>query len=164
MAGLNLTQLLATAQHLPAKDALILQDQMIFNLLVGNTDSHAKNYSILRNGGPIMAPLYGVYTVLHWDHVNQYYAKKLAGRKRKPADMARRHWEHIAEAAGFSPRGVRLRVQELVDAMFSKRMEAIEVVCAQAGSERGMVEHVATLVENNALRIAGRLNDSDGEK
>jgi len=164
VAGLNLTQLLATAQHLPAKDTLILQDQMIFNLLVENTDAHAKNYSMLLSGGPIMAPLYDVSTVLHWEHVNQYHAQKLAGRKRKPADMARRHWEHIAEAAGFSPRGVRLRVQELVDVMISKRMEAIEVVSTQAGAEHRMVKHVADLVESNALRIAGRLRESDEEK
>lgn len=111
-----------------------------------------------------MAPLYDVSTVLHWNHATQYHAQKLAGRKRKPADMARRHREQIAKTAGFSPKGVRLQVQELVDAMFSKRLEAIEVVCTQAGSERRMVEHVATLVEDNALRISGRLNDSDVKK
>ena len=160
VAGLDLNRLLMTAQHMPAQDALTLQDQVIFNILVANTDAHAKNYSMLLSGGPTMAPLYDVSTVLHWDHVNQYHAQKLGGRKRKPADMARRHWERIADAAGFSPRGIRLRVQELVDAMVAKRVEAVEIVCAQSGAERGMVEHVAVLIESNALRIAGRLNDT----
>lgn len=157
VAGLDLNRLLLTAQHLPAQDALKLQDQVIFNILVANTDAHAKNYSMLLSGGPTMAPLYDVSTVLHWDHVNQYHAQKLGGRKRKPADMARRHWERIADAAGFSPRGIRLRVQELVDAMVAKRVEAVEAVCTQSGAERGMVVHVAGLIEGNALRIAGRL-------
>ena len=159
VAGLDLNRLLLTAQNLPAQDALTLQDQVIFNILVANTDAHAKHYSILLSGGPTMAPLYDVSTVLHWDHVNQYHAQKLGGRKRKPADMARRHWERIADAAGFSPRGIRLRVQELVDAMVAKRVEAVEAVCAHQGAERGMVEHVAVLVEQNALRIAGRLKE-----
>ncbi|MEH6524159.1 type II toxin-antitoxin system HipA family toxin [Sulfitobacter sp.] len=159
LAGLDLNQLLMTAQHLPAQNALTLQDQVIFNILVANTDAHAKNYSMLLSGGPSMAPLYDVSTVLHWDHVNQYHAQKLGGRKRKPADMARRHWERIADTAGFSPRGIRLRVQELVDAMVAKRVEAVEAVCAHQGAERGMVEHVAVLVEQNALRIAGRLKE-----
>jgi len=162
VAGLNLTQLLETAQHLPAKDALILQDQMIFNLLVANTDAHAKNYSMLLSGGPVMAPLYDVSTVLQWEHVNQYHAQKLAGRKRKPADMARRHWEHIAEAAGFSPRGVRLRVQDLVDAMVEARVAATAFVSAQQGATTQIVEHVATLLEKNALRISGRLEGDYG--
>ncbi len=159
VAGLDLNQLFMTAQYLPAQDALTLQDQMIFNILVANTDAHAKNYSMLLSGGPTIAPLYDVSTVLHWDHVNQYHAQKLAGRKRKPADMARRHWKRIADAAGFSPRGIRLRVQELVDAMVAKRVDAMETVCAMTGAQCGMVEHVAGLVEDNALRIAGRLKE-----
>ena len=160
--GLDLTQLLTTARHMPAKDALTLQDQIIFNILVANTDAHAKNYSMLLSGAPSMAPLYDVSTVLHWDHVNQYHAQKLGGRKRKPSDMARRHWDRIAESAGFSPSGLRLRVQELVDAMVGARVEAIRMVSAQRGAEPTMVKHVAVLVEENALRIAGRLNDLKG--
>ena len=155
--GLGLNQLLMTAQYLSAPDALTLQDQVIFNILVANTDAHAKNYSMLLSGEPTMAPLYDVLSVLHWDHVNQYHAQKLAGRKRKPAEIAGRHWKRIAEAAGFSPRGVRLRVQELVDAMVAKRVEAVKAVSAQPGAESGMVRHLAGLIENNALRIAERL-------
>ena len=152
MAGLDLNRLLLTAQHLPAQDALTLQDQVIFNILVANTDAHAKNYSMLLSGWPTMAPLYDVSTVLPWDHVNQYHAQKLGGRKRKPEDMARRHWERIADAAGFSPRGIRLRIQELVDAMVTARVEATKEVADQAGASVEMVEHVAGLVEANALR------------
>ncbi len=155
--GLDMTRLLRTAAHLPAKDALTLQDQVIYNILVANTDAHAKNYSMLLSSGPTMAPLYDVSTVLHWDHVNQYHAQKLAGRKRKPGDMARRHWERIADEAGFSPRGIRLRVQELVDTMVAHRVEAVKAVSDQAGASVEMVQHVAELVETNALRIAGRL-------
>nr|WP_252731502.1 HipA domain-containing protein [Lentibacter algarum] len=159
VSGLDMTQLLTTARHMSAKDALTLQDQVIFNILVANTDAHAKNYSMLLDNSPRMAPLYDVSTVLHWDHVNQYHAQKLGGRKRKPSDMARRHWDRIAEAAGFNPAGLRSRVQELVDAMVGARVEAVHVVSAQRGAEPNMVEHVAKLVEENALRIAGRLDD-----
>lgn len=159
VAGIDMHRLLATAQHLPPKDALALQDQVIFNILVANTDAHAKNYSMLLGGDISMAPLYDVSTVLYWDHVNQYHAQKLAGRKRKPSDMDRRHWDRIAEDAGFSPRVLRQRVQELVDTMVARRVEATQLVCDMDGAERGMVEHVAGLVEGNALRIAGRLND-----
>lgn len=155
--GINLNRLLQTAQHLPAPDALVMQDQVIFNILVANTDAHAKNYSMLIGGNINMAPLYDVSTVLHWQHVNQYHAQKLAGRKRKPGDMARRHWERIADEAGFSPRGIRLRIQELVDAMVAKRVEAVKRVSDQRGASIEMVSHVAELVEGNALRIAGRL-------
>ncbi len=157
--GLDITALISTTRHLPAKDALMLQDQVIYNILVANTDAHAKNYSMLLRGSPGMAPLYDVSTVLHWDHVNQYHAQKLGGRKRKPGDMARRHWDLIADAAGLNPTGLRMRVQELVDAMVAARVEATKAVSDQAGASAPMVEHVADLIEMNALRIAGRLRE-----
>ena len=134
--GLDLTSLLATGRHLPPGEALKLQDQVIFNILVANTDAHAKNYSMILSGGGLeMAPLYDVSTVLHWDHVNQHHAQKLAGRKRKPGDVARRHWDRIAKEAGLNPRNVRLRVQELVDAMVAARVNATQSVAEQTGGD-----------------------------
>ncbi len=155
--GLDLATLIQTGHYLPSGEALNLLDQVIFNILVANTDAHAKNYSMILSGGPTLAPLYDVSTVLLWDHVNQYHAQKLAGRKRKPEDMARRHWDRIAEDVGLSPRGIRLRVRELVDAMVIARVEATAIVSGQQGAVVEIVEHVAALVERNALRIAGRL-------
>ena len=157
--GLSLNDLLKTANYLPSGEALKLLDQVIFNILVANTDAHAKNYSMILSGNPSMAPLYDVSSVLYWNHVNQYHAQKIASRKRKPGDTARRHWDVIAEAAGLNARGVRLRVQELVDAMVANRGAATDAVSNQRGVSAKMVNHVAELVEQNALRIAGRLNE-----
>ena len=159
--GLDLNRLLLTGNCLPPSEALKLIDQVIFNILVANTDAHAKNYSMILSGGAMMAPMYDVSSGLHWDHVNQYHAQKVAGRKRKPGDTARRHWDQIAEDAGLNARAVRLRVQELVDMMGAARVDATQGVTNQAGASAGMVQHVAELVERNALRIAGRLSDED---
>ena len=157
--GLDLNTLLKTGAYLPPAEALKLLDQVIFNILVANTDAHAKNYSMMLSNGPTMAPLYDVSSVLHWDHVNQYHAQKIVGRRRKPVDTAGRHWDRIAEEAGLNARGVRLRVQELVDTMVAVRVEAMERIKSQAGAEAGMVDYVADLIESNALRIAGRLEE-----
>ena len=155
--GLTMTGLLETGRHLPPAESLKMLDQVIFNILVANTDAHAKNYSMILTGGPTMAPLYDVSSVLMWDHVNQHHAQKLAGRKRKPGDMDRRHWDLIANEAGLGARGVRLRVQELIDAMVGSRVAATATVAGQPGATAGIVEEIAALVEGNALRIAGRL-------
>ena len=141
--GLTLIQLLLTGDHLPSAEALKLQDQVIFNILSANTDAHAKNYSMMLTGERTLAPLYDASTVLHWGHVNQFHAQKIAGRKRKPEDTARRHWNRISGEAGLNARGVRLRVQELVDAMVAARVEATKAVADQAGASVEMVEHVA---------------------
>ena len=81
--GLDLQELLLTGNHLPSVEALKLLDQVIFNIVVANTDAHAKNYSLILGEELTMAPLYDVSSVLLWDHVNQYHAQNIAEKKTK---------------------------------------------------------------------------------
>jgi serine/threonine-protein kinase HipA len=159
--GPDLATLLATGRHLPSRDALALLDQLIFNILVANTDAHAKNYSlVLPIGGEArLAPLYDVSTVLPWPRVAQYFAQNIAGRKRKPGEVDARHWDAIATTSSYRPGDVRRRVQDLVDAMIAHRVAVTEAVAALPGTTRGYVEEAAALIEDNALRIAGRLRN-----
>jgi len=157
--GLSLPQLLGTGRHLTPAGALALLDQLIFNILVANTDAHAKNYSVLLpiGGDPQLAPLYDVSSVLPWPDVAQYFAQNIAGRKRKPADITADHWTAIARAGGYRAGDVRLRVREIVDALVAHRVAATNHVAALAGRSAGYAEQAADLIEQNALRIAGRL-------
>lgn len=158
VTGVNLPTLLSTARHLSPVDALALLDQLLFNILVANTDAHAKNYSLLLPIGaaPRLAPLYDVSTVLPWPQVNQYLAQTIDGRKRKPGDLAPRHWENIARVGGFRPADVQSRVVELVNAMVAQRVAVTQTVSALPGATTGYVEEAARLIEENALRIVGR--------
>jgi serine/threonine-protein kinase HipA len=134
-------------------------DQLLFNILVANTDAHAKNYSLLLPIGaaPRLAPLYDVSTVLPWPQVNQHLAQTIAGKKRKPGDIAPQHWEYIARAGGFRPADVQARVVELVDAMVAQRLAVAQTVSTLPGATKGYVEEAARLIEENALRIVGCL-------
>ncbi|HRO10123.1 type II toxin-antitoxin system HipA family toxin [Amaricoccus sp.] len=157
--GLTLEALLKTGRALPPADALALLDQVIFNILVANADAHAKNYALVLpvSGRPRLAPLYDVSSVLPWEQVNPFFAQKLAGRKRKPGDVAARHWDTISAAAGFRPADVRARVAELIDRIVANRVPVTRQVVALPGIVPGYVEQVAALVEENVLRIGGRL-------
>ncbi|WP_052362667.1 HipA domain-containing protein [Falsirhodobacter sp. alg1] len=157
--GLSLGGILDTARILPPTDALALIDQVIFNMLVANTDAHAKNYSILFPliPSPRLAPLYDVSSVLPWPHVNQFHAQNIAGKKRRPGDIAARHWNAIALAQGYRPADIRRRVQELADAIVAQKIAVITEVSALAGVSAGYVTEAADMIEANALRIAGRL-------
>ena len=104
-----------------------------------------------------MAPLYDVSTVLFWPHITQYHAQKLAGKKRKSVNLAARHWNRIADINDFSGSVLRKRVQELIDAMVENRMEAVEIISGMKGALPEMVEHIAEIIEKNALRIGGCL-------
>jgi serine/threonine-protein kinase HipA len=160
LPGLDLRTLLETGRHVSARDALALLDQVIFNILVANTDAHAKNYSLILPlaEAPRLAPLYDVSSVLAWPHVVQAFAQNIAGKKRTADGIAGRHWEAIASEIGYRPTDVRNRVQELVDRLVANRVRVTEEVAALPGATAGYVAQTAELVEANALRIAGRVS------
>jgi serine/threonine-protein kinase HipA len=159
LRGLDLKTLLETGRHVSASDALALLDQVIFNILVANTDAHAKNYSLILPvaAAPRLAPLYDVSSVLPWPHVVQSYAQSIAGKKRTPDMISGRHWERVARDIGYRPTDVRNRVQELVDKLVGCRVKVTAQVAALQGATEGYVTQAAEAVEENALRMAGRL-------
>jgi serine/threonine-protein kinase HipA len=159
LRGLNLKTLLETGRHVSATDALALLDQVIFNILVANTDAHAKTYSLILpvGSGPRLAPLYDVSTVLSWPHVVKTYAQPINGKRRRPDMIAGRHWEAIARDIGYRPTDVKNRVQQIVDALVANRAKITDEVAKLPGATEGYVVKTAEAVEGNALRIAGRL-------
>ena len=159
LRGLDLKTLLETGRHVSAQDALALLDQVIFNILVANTDAHAKNYSLILPvaGSPHLAPLYDVSSVLSWPHVVQSFAQNIAGKRRTAVAIAARHWEAIAREIGYRPTDVRNRVQKLVDRLVAHRVQVTGEIGGLSGATAGYVSQTAEVVESNALRIAGRL-------
>jgi serine/threonine-protein kinase HipA len=105
--ALNLT---ATA----AVNKIRFMDYMLFSVLCGNVDAHAKNYSllILDRANLTMAPLYDVMNGDIYDNVTRNLAMKIAGKQRGRHIYAR-HFDAFAAENGLSKTQVRRRVAEL---------------------------------------------------
>jgi serine/threonine-protein kinase HipA len=77
--------------------------QLAFNAAIGNTDAHAKNYSVLLAGNAVrLAPLYDVVPVIFWPK----YASTLAmpiGAAKHANDLTARNWQAFAEEATLDP-------------------------------------------------------------
>jgi len=159
LRGVDMKTLLYTGRHVGAADALALVDQVIFNILVANTDAHAKNHSLLLHlsAAPQLAPLYDVSSALSWPHVSRTYAQRIAGKKRIPAAVAARHWKAIALDVGYHPIDVLAYVRKLVDLLVANRVRIAREVAELPGASVGYTEQTAEAVEGNALRMAGRL-------
>ena len=97
VAGLTLKGILLTRKKLEPAQELVLIDQVIFNILIGNTDAHAKNYSMLLGSVPTMAPIYDVLSVPFWPEAHQHFAQRIAGKKMKPCDISKYHLNQIAK-------------------------------------------------------------------
>ena len=64
--------------------------QLLFNMAIGNTDAHAKNYSIIMGSGSVsLAPLYDTLPIFLWPAIDQTMPIKVGGT---------RHFAAVTEA------------------------------------------------------------------
>lgn len=148
-----------TRHYMTGSDILRLLDAVIFNVLIGNVDSHAKNYSlVITAGGFSLAPLYDVMCGAAWDGITLNHAQTI-GHQRRGKHIQRRDWIRMAQDCGLSPSGVVRRVIRLTDAVLNRLDPAIEIVRAMpAGDDpvlntvRDEVRKLCVAVRRNAER------------
>ena len=92
-------------------------DALAYNWIIGGTDAHAKNYSLLLDGeGVLLAPLYDVSSILPY---RSYAPKaKLAmkiGSEYRLGALRRSSWERLATSVGLPVDAVLTRVLSLID-------------------------------------------------
>ena len=94
-----------TSPHFPhsIEDRLYLIDYVFFNFIVGNTDAHGKNFSILygshslRSSLARLAPLYDVLCCQIYPEHSQRMAMKI-GDQKFANDVYARHWRRLCES------------------------------------------------------------------
>lgn len=102
-----------TRATMQARDVLSLLDAVIFNVLIANVDSHAKNYSIVHDrDGPQLAPLYDLMAADAWEGITKNMAQDIGGENRG-AQIRARHWGRFARECGFNANRVIRRVRDL---------------------------------------------------
>ncbi|MBL0946848.1 type II toxin-antitoxin system HipA family toxin [Brevundimonas sp.] len=157
-------------RHMTAVDITRLLDAVIFNIAIGNVDSHAKNYSILLTAdGAALAPLYDLMSGLPWPSITQNHAQAVGGQVRGRHIQAR-HWRRMAEACGLAPAATVRRVISLTGRIQREIGPAAEAVAAMPAGGGAFLDAVvhditerAALVGRNAARDDGG-DDGDGEE
>ena len=111
--------LLRRAATRPPRDILRLLDAAIFNLIIGNADAHAKNFSLLHKQGAItLAPLYDLLSTALYPELSPKLAMKIGG-KAVLDDIEARHWDRFATDAQLGAPFVRARVGQLCKAVIA---------------------------------------------
>jgi serine/threonine-protein kinase HipA len=97
----------------PAGDQKSLLGWVIFNVLIGNADAHAKNLSILfTNKGPRLAPFYDLLSTNVYPDLTGKLAMKIGGENRISWLQAR-HWERLADEISLKRRYVLGMVRDM---------------------------------------------------
>lgn len=97
----------------PILDTLSLLKWALFNFLIGNADSHAKNLSFLYAGGTVrLAPFYDLLSTAVYARVSNKFAMKMGGQK-DPRYLMATHLASFAAEAGIELRTVKTQLLEL---------------------------------------------------
>lgn len=135
--GPSLAEMFAVVrEHMTARDINRLLDAVIFNVAIGNVDSHAKNYSILlRPGRADLAPLYDLMSGLDWPNITSNHAQDIGGQRRG-RHIYERHWRRMAQETGISGPATVRRVVAVAERVLAELPSAVKDVAAMpAGGE-----------------------------
>lgn len=127
-------------------------DALIWNWVIGGTDAHAKNYSLLLASDEVrLAPLYDIASILPYGkHEKKLrFAMKLGSDYQ--VDPRRNPWPKVAAELGIDADATIARVRALTDgapAAFADAAQVSEVVAL----ERPIAAHLVDLVAERAAR------------
>lgn len=133
--AVGILQLLREHSGRADEDVATFIDALTLNWVIGGTDAHAKNYSLLIGGeGQVrLAPLYDIATALPYHHL-QVRKLKLAmrvGGEYRLWYIGRRQWERLADAVGLDREPLTQRVGEIAAAV----PDLLADTCAAARAE-----------------------------
>lgn len=104
----------ASATAAAAVDRFV--DALAFNWIIGGTNAHAKNYSVLLSGSQVrLAPLYDIASALAYDDMHEprlRMAMKVGGEYGIEATSGR-HWRRFAQANQLDPDATVARIDDL---------------------------------------------------
>jgi serine/threonine-protein kinase HipA len=137
----------------PAVDLTRFLDALLFNLLIGNTDAHGKNFSLLLDGdrAPALAPLYDLLSARAYWPFKRKMAMKYGGEYR--GDRIRgRHLERLASDLEMAPVGVRRRAREIGERVLTASPKARERL-PEPWREAEILDSIDQLVKESTEEI-----------
>lgn len=153
--------LLREAAARPALEVLKLVDAAIFNVIIGNADAHAKNFSLLRQedgGGPIvLAPLYDLVGTVIWPELSPRFAMTFGGAGTLE-QLEAKHFDRFAADAGVAAPFVRRRASQLAEAVADAIGRDLNV---PGLDDRTPIAAQASIIWDRAQRVALKANARD---
>ena len=129
-----------------------------FNWLIGGTDAHAKNYSVLIGaaGRARLAPLYDLGSILPYEE-HDYQKLKLAmklGGEYRLRDVSWRQWQKLAADLKVDEDDLLLQVRRMATAV-PDAASMIEKKLNQDGITHPLIGRLAACIRKRANEIAG---------
>jgi len=137
----------------PAKARVQLLRWLVFQVLLGNTDAHAKNLSFyMTAAGPVQAPAYDLLcgSLYKADNVSQTYAMAV-GDAFSTEELSAYEWAQFCLATKTNPTLVRRELERSVKAIRTQLPRVAEEVLRD-GAVSGVVSRITDVVEAECSR------------
>jgi serine/threonine-protein kinase HipA len=146
----DIVELLRASSTDREADVATFAEALGFNWLIGGTDAHAKNYSLLLGGPQVrLAPLYDVASILAYDNFDKRKAKlamKIGGDY-KLDQVGLRQWQKFARETRLDPDKLVARLTSMAKQLPDEVSAARELARGQ-GLDAPVIERLAAqLVE-----------------
>ncbi|WP_180897407.1 type II toxin-antitoxin system HipA family toxin [Martelella soudanensis] len=157
--GISLQMLFnAVGRLVSPAERIALLDAVIFNVLICNSDSHAKDYSVLIGAGGTakMAPLYDLMCATVYPQVDQSLPQSIAG-KFAATELHASDWKAFAADVGLSGASTVRRVEELAELVEGVCGEVAGRVSEMAGYPSRILERITHEIRKRCRRVARQL-------
>lgn len=143
----------------PAVEKRRLIEWVIFNVLIGNMDGHAKNLSLMINGARTqLAPFYDLVCTAVYPNLSQKLAFKIGGENR-PHWLMQRHWDRFAEEIAVKPQfisKVMINMIERIESGLPDVSNELETIVSKP-DELQMIGKVAAHINASITLMKSRL-------
>ena len=147
-------ELLRTFSGRPQEDVQQFVDALAFNWLIGGTDAHAKNYSLLigAEGRARLAPLYDIASILAYDFDAQKVrlAMKVGGVYRL-RNVGPHQWRKLAADLRLNPDALLQRIRELA-VMLPDHLADIRQAAETEGLDHPLMTRLTDAIFGRAQR------------
>ena len=148
--------LLRRVATVPAKDIGRMLSAVVLNVILGNADAHAKNFSLLyEQGSTRLAPLYDLLSTAYYQDLAADSAMKI-GDASTLENLNQKEWRDFAGKVGIGFPIIRSRVGELVESV-PAAIPGVVASLAGAGLDDAVLDRLAVLVQERAERCGKKI-------
>lgn len=158
--GPSFRECMELAEHVCPEPVVVrekLLGWLVFGLIIGNGDGHAKNLSLLYNedGSMSLAPFYDMVCTLRYRNPERSLALRIGSRS-DPGMIGPCHFDELASECGFGAGWLRKFVRDLAEGV----CDALESVLQKKGLDGLPVSPVQRAVTRQARSVKNRFSQS----
>jgi serine/threonine-protein kinase HipA len=146
-----------TVKSASETDLLSFLDALIFNWMIGGTDAHAKNYSLLIGGGGMfrLAPLYDIASIFPYSDIDPHRAKLAMkiGDEYRLRYIGLSDWRKLAESVRVDGDALIVRLRDMAQKLPDRLSDEIKTM-RDGGLNHKVLDTLGVVLPGRVARFA----------